>query len=64
MSLQAWIDHNADVPGKPDPFHRASPIAGDVIELDEVLLLEGEAAAESVRRFIESRDQAVPELLP
>lgn len=48
MSLHAWLTHNARQPQRP-------PV--DTVELDGILVLEGEAAAESHRIWLERQRQ-------
>jgi hypothetical protein len=42
---------------------RSRPVC-DVIELDDTLVLEGEAAGDTIRRFMAAQERAAPVLLP
>lgn len=66
-TLQPWLDHNAQRP-RPEPFPHGPSISGDSIDLDSYLVLEGEAAGDSMRRHCTATEraalEAIPELLP
>lgn len=55
MSLHAWLDYNARTKTQPP---------SDFVEMDPVLVLEGDAAEDSIRRFLSAQERAPLELLP